>query len=83
MKFWRRNTPQVNELEQAHKGSVSKDHFANNQKCEKDYSNIRHGTVVESFAIAILDGLIDSSVSIETLLSTRNCTLFDCFPFHF
>ena len=49
----------MDELEQARKGSVSKDHFANNQKCEKDYSNIRHGTVVDSFAIAILDGLID------------------------
>jgi len=34
-------------LEQARKGSVNEDHFANNQKCArnvKNYMNIKHGT---------------------------------------
>ena len=31
-------------------------------KCEKDLKNIRHGTAVESFAIAILDMLINCSL---------------------
>ena len=80
------NTPQVDELEQAHEGNVSKDHFVNDQKCARNVKmtkNIRHGTVVESFAIAILNVLIDCEFPLNHCsLPWTMYTLFDCFPFH-
>ena len=57
------NILQVDELEQACEGSTNEDHFANNQKCARNVKRTIKTDMalflVESFAIAILDTLID------------------------
>ena len=76
----RQNSPHVDKLKHAKVVQTkitlqitNGDHFANNQSevrqnSEKDYKTIRHGTAshrIESFAIAILDTLIDCEFPLD------------------